>query len=399
MSGRLTTVGRDNLSDITPRCLGNAYHGAVTSTRGQRHRRPGKFRRHVAPFLSSYLVAAAVIIGLAAGAGRLLLSRPVAAPGASQPTASTPAPGSQTPSLTPTPTLTRTPTPTPSTTPSPEPPITFAVIGDFGFGDSNEAAVAQLVSSWKPSFIVGLGDVYYSEAGGRGSDRYDNAVGRFYCNWLKDVTTTGTACPHGAAAKNSFFTALGNHDISDADPAPQTYTDYFTLPGTDYPNSSGNERYYDVVQGPVHLFVLNSNQDEPDGTTADSVQGRWLRMQLAASTSRWNVVVDHHPPYSSDSSHGSTSWMQWPFAEWGADAVLSGHAHTYERIQRDGIVYFVNGLGGAERYDFGAPVEGSQVRFRSNWGAQVVLATQSELRFDFYDVSGTQVDSYTVRKR
>ena len=38
--------------------------------------------------------------------------------------------------------------------------------------------------------------------------------------------------------------------------------------------------------------------------------------------------------------------MQWPFAAWGADAVLSGHAHAYERIERDGIVYFVNGLGG-----------------------------------------------------
>ena len=23
--------------------------------------------------------------------------------------------------------------------------------------------------------------------------------------------------------------------------------------------------------------------------------------------------------------------MQWPFAQWGADVVLSGHDHTYER--------------------------------------------------------------------
>ena len=70
--------------------------------------------------------------------------------------------------------------------------------------------------------------------------------------------------------------------------------------------------------------------------------------------------------------------MQWPFAEWGADAVLSGHAHTYERVERDGIVYFVNGLGGAARYGFGEPVEGSRARYRDDWGAQKVTVTDTE---------------------
>lgn len=276
--------------------------------------------------------------------------------------------------------------------------MTFAVIGDFGFGDNNEAAVARLVSSWNPTFIVGLGDVYYSEAGGNGSGRYDNAVGRYYCPWLKNVTTTGSSCPHGSATRNAFFTTIGNHDISDADPAPETYLDYFDFPGEGFTNSSGNERYYDFVEGPIHFFVLNSNPDEPDGTTPDSKQALWLRTQLAASTSRWNLVIDHHPPYSSDSSHGPATWMQWPFAEWGADALLSGHAHTYERIERDGIVYFVNGLGGAERYQFGSPVEGSRVRYAEDWGAQVVTASPTELRFDFQTVAGTLVDTYTVHK-
>ena len=62
--------------------------------------------------------------------------------------------------------------------------------------------------------------------------------------------------------------------------------------------------------------------------------------------------------------------MQWPFAQWGADAVMSGHAHDYERIVRDGIVYFVNGLGGASRYSFGTPVTGSAVRYNAEGGAQ-----------------------------
>jgi hypothetical protein len=60
--------------------------------------------------------------------------------------------------------------------------------------------------------------------------------------------------------------------------------------------------------------------------------------------------------------------LRWPFAEWGATAVLAGHDHIYERIVRDGIVYFVNGLGGTVAYEIGNPVEGSQVRFNADFG-------------------------------
>lgn len=282
----------------------------------------------------------------------------------------------------------------------PTPDVQFAVIGDFGSGGPSEEAVARMVASWKPSFIVGLGDQYYAQAGGDGTSRYDNSVGAHYCAWLKDISTTGNKCPQGKAKKNAFFPTLGNHDLTDALPAPGSYLDYFKLPGSDYSSSSGNERYYDFVEGPLHFFVLNSNPSEPDGTTQGSTQAKWLKTQLAKSTAQWKIVVDHHPPYSSDSSHGSTESMRWPFAAWGADAVLSGHSHTYERVMQDGIVYFVNGLGGAGLYQFGSTaVEGSAVRFAADWGAQSVSVSRDTLRFDFYDVSGRLIDSYSVNKR
>lgn len=287
------------------------------------------------------------------------------------------------------------PTQTPAT---PAADVRFAVIGDFGTGDANEAAVARLVASWQPQFIVGVGDIYYSEAGGTGTGRYDRAVGAFYCAWLKDIKTTGTACPKGTATKNAFFPALGNHDLSDAVPAPDSYLEYFTLPGKGFTNSSGNERYYEFTWGQVQFFVLNSNPDEPDGITVGSKQANWLKTRLAASTARWKIVVDHHPPFSSDNSHGANAALQWPFAQWGADAVLSGHSHTYERIKHDGIVYFVNGLGGQRRYEFSTPVDGSRARFSANFGAQSVVATWTTMQFDFHDVTGALVDTYTLRK-
>ncbi len=276
------------------------------------------------------------------------------------------------------------------------PPTVFAVIGDYGVDDENEAAVAELVASWHPAYIITTGDDYYTPAGGKGTGKYDESTGAYYGPWLKDITTTGKRCPKGLAPVNAFFPSLGNHDYDSATPGPKTYLSYFNLPGTGFSNSSGNERYYDFVQGPIHFFVLNSNEEEPDGTSSTSRQGRWLKAQLAASTSTWDVVYDHHPPYSSDLVHGSLRYMQWPFAAWGADAVLSGHAHAYERIERDGIVYFVNGLGGATRYFFRFPVAGSRIRYNADWGAQKVTVKGNALVFEFWNASGELIDSYTL---
>lgn len=149
----------------------------------------------------------------------------------------------------------------------------------------------------------------------------------------------------------------------------------------------------------MHFFALDSNKGEQDRTSSTSAQARWLRKQLAASTSRWNIVYDHHPPYASDNKHGPTRYMRWPFAKWGADAVLSGHAHVYERVMHDGIPYFINGLGGATRYKFARHTDGSVVRYCKNCGAQKVTVTTSTVEFAFYSESGRLVDRYQLKSR
>ena len=190
---------------------------------------------------------------------------------------------------------------------------------------------------------------------------------------------------------------MGSHDYSDAKPAPKSYVSYFTLPGAGFASSSGNERFYDFVEGPVHFFVLDSNPQEPRGVTVLSAQAAWLRWALATSTSTWNVVVDHHPPFSSDAVHAPTTYMDWPFAEWGADAMISGHAHIYERVMHNGMPYFINGLGGGPRHALNAtPSPESAVQFDTNWGAQKVVVTSQRLRFEFYTITGVLVDEYDV---
>lgn len=286
---------------------------------------------------------------------------------------------------------------------APSDAVTFAVVGDYGMDNSSEGAVANMVAGWQPDFVVTTGDNYYGPAGGSGSSKYDESTGAYYCAFLKDAVTTGTRCGAGTASVNRFFPTPGNHDWSDAGPYGwDTYLHYFTLPGKDVKssNTSSSELYYDFVQGPVHFFMLDSDSSEANGNTSSSVQGRWLQTQLANSSSSWNVVVFHHAPYSSGSVHGSSDWMQWPFASWGADVVISGHEHIYERIVRAGIVYFVNGLGGGARYPIGKPVPGSVVRYKANWGAMRVVATKTRMHFEFRSIdssaNGTLQDQYNL---
>jgi hypothetical protein len=267
--------------------------------------------------------------------------------------------------------------------------ILFAAIGDYGDGSTDERDVAGLVRSWNPDFIISLGDNRY------GATNFDETVGQFYCNALADAGS-GSYCSGGSSTVNAFFPSPGNHDYSDGNGVSE-YLDYFSLPGTGITSSSssGSERYYDFVIGPVHFHVLDS-----EATLISSIdkntQMNWLQARLAASSSTWNIVYFHHPPYSS-AEHGSTPGMQWPFADWGADAVLSGHDHTYERISANGIVYFVNGLGGRSTYVFNSSVPGSQARYNGDYGAMRIDASDTTLTFKFINVSGIVIDSYTLQ--
>lgn len=285
---------------------------------------------------------------------------------------------SPTRTMTASPTVTVTPTSTPTATPL---SVHFAVIGDYGVDNANEASVSTLVASWDPDFVITTGDNNYFTGE---SSTIDQNIGKYYHEHIYPYTGSYGA---GSSDFNRFFPSLGNHDwdsASGADP----YLGYFSLPG--------NERYYDFGWGPVHFFALDSDPREPDGTSNTSTQAIWLQNRLAAATEPWKIVYMHHPPYSSAAGHGSTAYMQWDFSGWGASATLAGHDHSYERIDVGGIPYFVNGLGGQTAYVFGAPVAGSQVRYNSQYGAMLVDATASQLTFQFIAANGTVVDTFTL---
>jgi hypothetical protein len=255
---------------------------------------------------------------------------------------------------------------------------TFAVIGDYGLAGPNEADVANLVKSWNPAFIVTLGDNNYPNGS---IDSIDQNIGQYYHDYIYPYKGKYGS---GSATKR-FFPSLGNHDWGPG--TPNVYYNYFS-----FFNQRG---YYDFVQGSVHFYMLDSDPKEPDGTSSTSTQAKWLRSALGGSTSSFNVVTLHHAPYSSG-AHGSNAYMQWPYKEWGADVVLAGHDHIYERLLVNNLPYFVNGIGGAELYQYGSILPESQVRFNSDFGAMRVEATDITMKFQMYTRTGVLVDQYTL---
>src|SRR5205814_10469991 len=91
---------------------------------------------------------------------------------------------------------------------------------------------------------------------------------------------------------------------------------------------------------------VDSSAQEPHRNGASKVLSASLQAQLAQSTAPWKIVDFHHPLFSAG-TEGSAALMQWPFKQWGATAVISGHDHDYERFNINGIPYFVDGTGGA----------------------------------------------------
>jgi tartrate-resistant acid phosphatase type 5 len=271
--------------------------------------------------------------------------------------------------------------------------VTFGVIGDYGDDDDDTRAVAAMMLGWDLEFIATVGDNDYSDGASRGTfDALELGVGQYFHTFIGDYK--GSYGP--GASQNRFFPIPGDHDWGDTcdDPAGlDDYLAYFTLPES----KPGNERYYDVRRGPVHLFMIHALEDcEPDGADADSVQAAWVKETAAKSDAPFKVALVHVPPWSSGTHGEDGEHMRWPWKDWGFQLVIGGNDHDYERIFHEGITSVVNGLGGVDARGFGAPVAGSLVRFTDEYGAMWVEATESLMTLAFVTVRGEVVDAFTV---
>jgi acid phosphatase type 7 len=179
--------------------------------------------------------------------------------------------------------------------------------------------------------------------------------------------------------KSITHPVVGNHEYHTSGAAG--YFDYFNGPGNaDGPAGERSKGYYSYDVGSWHLIALNSNCSDVGGCGTGSPQEQWLRADLASSQADCTLAYWHEPRFSSG-PHGSDTAVQplWrALWEAGAETVLSGHDHDYERFAAQdtkgaldanyGVRQFVVGTGGKDLYSFGGIQPNSRVRDESSYG-------------------------------
>lgn len=202
--------------------------------------------------------------------------------------------------------------------------------------------------------------------------------------------------PAWGREKGRTFPVPGNHEY-DGGSAAGPYFDYFGAnaylggPGRGFGYYS-----FDFGNPPSwHAIALNSNLSTSEG----SPQGQWLKNDLAASRTKCTIAYWHHPLFT-NSQNGPQNftrdfWRQLYTA--GADVVLSGHDHVYERFAAQdpdgrldparGIREFVVGTGGAFLYQFLGRAFNSEVQIRAFGVLKLTLNAES-YDWQFIPVSG-----------
>jgi hypothetical protein len=193
---------------------------------------------------------------------------------------------------------------------------------------------------------------------------------------------------------------VGNHEYGTRGAA--AYFDYFGAAA-----GPRNRGYYSYRAGAWHVVVLNTNCGSvPGGCRRGSPQERWLRADLAASNAACTVAMGHHPLFTSAATHPpatETRPLIRALYDAGAELLLAGHNHVYERFapqtptgRRDdarGIRAIVAGTGGAGLYPFGRTAANSERRNNHTLGVVRLTLSSGSYRWDFLSTSGRFTDT------
>jgi hypothetical protein len=191
--------------------------------------------------------------------------------------------------------------------------------------------------------------------------------------------------PNWGRHKSRTKPSPGNHDYQTSGAAG--YFQYFNnIPS-----------YYAYDLGAWRIYSLNSEIS----VSSTSAQATWLQNDLAANPRQCVLAYWHRPRWSSGSNHGDNSGMQtiWQILyDAGAELVVNGHEHHYERFAEmnasgtavsQGLREIVAGTGGASLYPFGSPKAASQVRNNTAYGVLKLTLNATSYNWQFVPVSGS----------
>jgi hypothetical protein len=226
---------------------------------------------------------------------------------------------------------------------------------------------AKLLGAIQPDAVLALGDTQYP------SGSLADFQASYADTWgpYRDIT----------------FPVPGNHEYGSPD--AQGYFAYFGKRA-----GEPDKGYYSYDLGSWHLIALNSECDEIGGCRESDPQASWLRQDLKAHPRKCVLAYWHKPRFSSG-THGNDPDQDalWRIlAQSGADVVLAGHDHDYERFapmnadgkgEPEGMTQFVVGTGGASHYRFHNPEPTSKFRMTGQNGVLRLQLSEQGYAWEF----------------
>jgi hypothetical protein len=195
-------------------------------------------------------------------------------------------------------------------------------------------------------------------------------------------------------------------------PSPGNH-DWYTERGTAYFSYFGSKAgrfgrgYYSYDLGSWHIVSLNSNCDTYNcgrctraGCGQDTAQLEWLKKDLEDNPSQCTLLYWHHPLRSSGvvpiSNSAEPFWRA--AAEAGADVVVNGHDHHYERFVpldadgnpdlQNGIQSFIVGTGGAWLFNVLDPLPVTEALDNTSFGVMVFKLYPGRYDWQFVPAQG-----------
>ena len=271
----------------------------------------------------------------------------------------------------------------------PPPPETTVLVaaGDIVCGSAtppSEPCVHQETSDTvlaiAPNAVLGLGDLQYE------TGEYAEFVAYYDPTWGRFKSIT--------------HPAPGNHEYQGSG-AAQGYFDYFNGIGNeDGPAGERGKGYYSFDLGAWHIIALNSNCSAVGGCQSGSAQEVWLRADLAAYPNDCTLAFWHHPRYTSGGPDDGAEYVDFWEAlhDYGAEVVLVGHRHNYERYlpqdawgnldNETGITQFVVGTGGKNLTGLYQLDENSAVFNGETFGVLKITLLEDSYSWEFVPSAG-----------
>jgi len=225
----------------------------------------------------------------------------------------------------------------------------FAVMGDFGAGTSQQAAIAHRIAQQNPQFILTTGDNVY----------HNGLEEEYRKNFFPYYLPQGNEPAKGAPLMNTipFYMLLGNHDVRidslNKEPGAMAYFYYNDLPlnapilkhkVSIHGNGKAVKTFrkntsprfpgmanFSFDYGNVHITCLDANDY---ANPLDPILIDWLTTDIGQSKADWKIVAFHQPGFNSSKAHYDEQVMRLLsplFEKLKVNLVLAGHVHNYQR--------------------------------------------------------------------